>query len=124
MPKSIIIKAISPCAVSKYKKDFDRIEVEVHREVFDDWNEVELSIPDNVELPKSGRQFSTKAMGIEHNVLEISDDSHIQIRVITEINDEEIEETINEHEEEDDWEDEWELVGVDYIISEYEIIGN
>ena len=53
MPKTILIKALGPCSIEKYKKDFDGVEVEVHREAFDDWNDLELTVPDDVELPES-----------------------------------------------------------------------
>ena len=120
MPKTILIKALGPCSIEKYKKDFDGVEVEVHREAFDDWNDLELTVPDDVELPESGVSFSLYALGIEYDIEDISSGSHIQTTVITDIDDEEIEEAIDEHEANDDWEEEWELIGYDYIIYSYE----
>lgn len=121
MPKTILIKALGPCSIEKYKKDFDGVEVEVHREAFDDWNDLELTVPDDVELPESGVSFSLYALGIEYDIEDISSGSHIQTTVITDIDDEEIEEAIDEHEANDDWEEEWELTGHDYIINRYEL---
>jgi hypothetical protein len=122
MTRSILIKAISPCSIEKYKKDFDGIEVEIHREAFDNWNEVILEIPEGVEIPKPGESFSTYALGIEPDIQDISSGSDIQISIVTELDDEEIEEAIYEHEANDDWEEEWELIGHDYIIYNYEIL--
>ena len=120
MPKTILIKALGPCSIEKYKKDFDGVEVEVHREAFDDWNDLELTVPDDMELPESGVSFSPDALGIEYDIEDISSGSHIQKTVITDIDDEEIEEAIDEHEANDDWEEEWELIGRDFIIHDYE----
>ncbi len=122
MPRTLVIKAIGPCAISKYKKDFDGLEIEVHREAFDDWNEVELTIPDDVSLPEPGVSFSVYSLGIEYDIQDISSGSDIQKNVITDFDNEEIDEIIDEHEEYDYWDEEWELIGKDYIITDYQIV--
>ena len=121
MPKTILIKANGPCSIEKYKKDFDGVELEVHRQAFDDWNDLELTVPDDVELPASGVGFSPDALGIEYDIEDISNDSHVQASIITAIDDEEIEEAIDEHEANDDWEEEWDLIGRDFMIYDYEL---
>jgi hypothetical protein len=123
MPKTILIKAIGPCSIEKYKKDFDGVEVEVHREAFDDWNELVLTVPDAVDLPQSGTSFSVDALGIDYDIEDISSGSHVQASVITDIDDEDIEDAIYEFEASDDW-SEWELIGRDYIINSYELKGS
>ena len=122
MATTILVKTIGPCAVSKYKKDFDGLEVEVHREAFDDWNEVELTIPDDVKLPPPGVTFSAPGLGIEYDIHDISSGCHIQKSVMTDFDNEEIDEIIDEHEANDDWDEEWDLIGGDYIIDDYEIL--
>ena len=120
MPKAVFMKAIGPCAIEKYKRDFDGVEVEVHRQAFDDWNELEMTVPDGVDLPDSGTSFSVDSLGIDYDIEDISDGSHVQASVITNIDDEDIQEVIDECEANDDW-NEWELIGNDYIIHDYEL---
>lgn len=123
MPETVSIKAIDPCSIQMYKKDFDGVKVEIRRESFDDWNDLKLTIPDGVELPETGVIFSPHALGIEYDIEEFSEGCYVQNTVITEINDQNIQSALDEHEANDDWEEEWELIGTDYIIDSYEIRG-
>lgn len=73
MSEIVRIKVSSPIALEYFKKKINDIEVEVRREQFDDWNEVELTIPSTVTLPDSeSGYFSTKELGIDVNILDVS----------------------------------------------------
>ena len=121
--KKIILKADSPLALEYYKKKFNDIEVEVRREAFDDWNEVELTIPSNITLPESGSDyFSTKELGINTNIIDVSENTSIQYTILTEIDDD-LKEIIDEkYGSNDSFSDEWELFKKDYQINYYNLI--
>ena len=103
MPKTVSIKAIDPCSIKRYEKDFYGVKVEIRRESFDDWNDLKLTIPDGVELPEIGVIFSPHALGIEYYIEKFSGGCYVQKTVITEIKNENIESALDENEANDDW---------------------
>ena len=57
-------------------------------EQFDDWHEVELTIPSTVTLPESeSGYFSTKELAIDVNILDVSEDTSVQYTILTDIDD-------------------------------------
>ena len=94
--KTIKIRAFGPCSTETYQRDFDGFLVRVRREAFDGWNDLELKLPNGKKLPTSSKDFSLKQLGIEYDILDISSHSDIQHTVLTDINDDEIEEFIDE----------------------------
>lgn len=103
MPKTVSIKAIDPCSIKRYEKDFDGVKVEIRRESFDDWNDLKLTIPDGVELPEIGVIFSPHALGIEQDIEKFSGGCYVQKTVITEIKNENIQSALDENEANNDW---------------------
>ena len=120
--KTIKIRAFGPCSTETYQRDFDGFLVRVRREAFDGWNDLELKLPNGKKLPTSSKDFSLKQLGIEYDILDISSHSDIQHTVMTDINDDEIEEFIDECAGDDNWEEEWDFVDSDYIINSYELL--
>ena len=56
----------------------------MRREVFDDWNDVELTIPSKVTLPDTGSgYFSIKELGI--NIINVSENTSAQYTILTDI---------------------------------------
>ena len=106
MPKTVSIKAIDPCSIKRYEKDFDGVKVEIRRESFDDWNDLKLTIPAGLELPETGVIFSPHALGIEQDIEEFSGGCYVQKTVITEIKNENIQSALDDNEANDDWEEE------------------
>ena len=68
------------------------------------------------------KDFSLKQLGIEYDILDIGSHSDIQHTVLTDINDDEIEEFIDECAGADNWEEEWDFVDSDYFINRYELL--
>ena len=122
MPKKLILKVHSPVDIEVYEKDYSGTKIQVRREACDDWNEISLTVPDGISLPANRAQFSVKALGLEHDILDVSDDTHIQSTVISIVTDEDIQEELAEHSSNDDWCDTWELIHTDYIVADYEIL--
>ena len=120
--KTITIRAFDPCSTETYQRDFNGLLVQVRREAFDEWNDLEVTLPNGKKLPTSSQDFSLKQLGIEYDILDISSHSDIQHTVLTNINDDGIEEFIDECAEDDNWEEEWSLVGYDYILNRYELL--
>ena len=124
MPRELTLKVHSPMDIEIYEKDYSGTKIQVRREACDDWNEILLTLPDGVSLPTNGAQFSVKALSLEHDILDVSDDTHIQSRVLSDVTDEAIQEELEEHSSNDDWCDTWELVGTDYIVADYDILSD
>ena len=86
--QKIKLKIDRPLALEYYKKKIDNIIVKVRREVFDDWNDVELTIPSKVTLPVSGSgYFSIKELGININIINVSENTSAQYTILTDIED-------------------------------------
>ena len=120
--KKIKVRAFSPCSTETYQRDFNGSLVQVRREAFDGWNDLELELPNGKNLPTASTGFSLKQLGIEYDILDISSHSDIQHTVLTDINDDEIEEFIDECAGDDNWEEEWDLVDHDYSVNRYELL--
>ena len=122
--KTILLKIDSPLALEYYKKKINDIEVLVRREAFDDWSEVELTIPSTVTLPESGSDyFSTKELGIDVNIIDVSEDTSVQYTILTDIDDD-LRDMINEeYGSNDSFNDDWELYKTDYQIDFYTVKG-
>ena len=120
--KKILLKVKSPLKLEYYKKKINDIEVEVCREQFDDWHEVELTIPSTVTLPESGSDyFSTKELGIDVNIIDVSEDTSVQYTILTDIDDD-LRDIINEeYGSNDSFNDDWELYKTDYQIDFYSV---
>ena len=64
----------------------------MRREVFEDWNDVELTIPSKVTLPDSGSGYiSIKELRININIINVSENSSAQYTILTNIEDDLIE---------------------------------
>ena len=118
--KTVRLKVNSPLALEYYKKKINDIEVEVRREQFDDWHEVELTIPSTVTLPESeSGYFSTKELGIDVNILDVSEDTSVQYTILTDIDDDLRDMIDEEYGSSDIFNEEWELYKNDYQIDFY-----
>ena len=120
--KTILLKIDSPLTLEYYKKNINDIEVLVRREAFDDWSEAELTIPSTVTLPDSGSDyFSTKELGIDVNIIDVSEDTSAQYTILTDIDDD-LRDMINEeYGSNDSFNDDWELYKTDYQIDFYSV---
>jgi len=120
--KTILLKIDSPLTLEYYKKNINDIEVLVRREAFDDWSEAELTIPSTVTLPDSGSEyFSTKELGIDVNIIDVSEDTSVQYTILTDIDDD-LRDMINEeYGSNDSFNDDWELYKTDYQIDFYSV---
>ena len=120
--KTSLLKIDSPLTLEYYKKNINDIEVLVRREAFDDWSEAELTIPSTVTLPESGSDyFSTKELGIDVNIIDVSEDTSAQYTILTDIDDD-LRDMINEeYGSNDSFNDDWELYKTDYQIDFYSV---
>jgi len=120
--KTSLLKIDSPLTLEYYKKNINDIEVLVRREAFDDWSEAELTIPSTVTLPDSGSDyFSTKELGIDVNIIDVSEDTSVQYTILTDIDDD-LRDMINEeYGSNDSFNDDWELYKTDYQIDFYSV---
>ena len=118
--QKINLKIDRPLALEYYKKKIDNIIVKVRREVFDDWNDVELTIPSKVTLPVSGSgYFSIKELGININIINVSENTSAQYTILTDIEDDLIEIIDEKYGSNDSFNDDWKLFKTDYQIDFY-----
>ena len=84
---------------------------------------IEAVFPSNITLPGSGSDyFSTKELGINTNIIDVSENTSIQYTILTEIEDD-LKEIIDEkYGSNDSFSDEWELFKKDYQINYYNLI--
>ena len=120
--KTVRLKVNSPLALEYYKKKINDVEVEVRREQFDDWHKVELTIPSTVTLPESeSGYFSTKELGIDVNILDVSEDTSVQYTILTDIDDDLRDMIDEDYGSIDIFNEEWELSKTDYQIDFYTV---
>ena len=118
--QKIKLKIDRPLALEYYKKTINNIIVKVRRELFDDWNDVELTIPSNVTLPDSGSgYFSIKELGININIINVSENTSAQYTILTDIEDDLIEMIDEKYGSNDSFNDDWKLFKTDYQIDFY-----
>ena len=120
----MLLKIDSPLVLEYYKKKINDIEVSVRREIFDEWNEVELTIPSTVKIPVSGNgYFSPKELDIKVNILNVSENTSVQYTILTDIDDN-LREMIDEkYGSNDSFNDDWKLYKTDYQIDFYTFQG-
>ncbi len=113
-----VLRVEKPCFIEIFKKTIYGIEVYVKRAAFDAWNDVELNIPIQTDLPPSGQPFSIKDLVIDMNILKISTESTVQYTILGEvpIN---VKSKIDENIKTDSFAKEWEKIEEDYIIQYY-----
>ena len=122
MSQIVRIKVSSPIALEFFNKKINDIEVEVRREQFDEWNEVELTIPSTVTLPESeSGYFSTKELGVDVNILDVSEDTSVQYTILTDIDDDLRDRIDEEYGSSDIFNEDWELYKTDYQIDFYTV---
>ena len=119
--KTIRMRVEQPIAVELYRRMIDGTEVVVRLESVDAWNDIELSIPIDSELPPAGRRFSTSASDFHFNILDISPQSlGTSVSGITDLTPT-IRLRVEEALDNDCW-NEWEFIGTDYEIQNYRIL--
>ena len=92
----------------------------MRREVFDDWNDVELTIPSKVTLPDTGSgYFSINELGININIINVSENTSAQYTILTDIADDLIEMIDEKYGSNDSFNDDWKLFKTDYQIDFY-----
>ena len=92
----------------------------MRREVFDDWNDVELTIPSKVTLPDTGSgYFSINEVGININIINVSENTSAQYTILTDIADDLIEMIDEKYGSNDSFNDDWKLFKTDYQIDFY-----
>ena len=114
--KKILLKVKSPLKLEYYKKKINDIEVEVRRELA--WSRTHHPINCSFAWVWE-RLFSTKELGIDVNILDVSEDISVQYTILTDIDDDLRDMIDEEYGSSDIFNEEWQLYKNDYQIDFY-----
>jgi hypothetical protein len=112
------MRVTSPCKLETYAKEVDGVQVVVQRFAIDDWNDIELTMGESVDIPESGISFSTRKLGIDYDIIDISSSTQIGHTLLSPSNGR-LEGEVEADIQDDCWDD-WELIEEDYTIENYE----
>mgnify|MGYP000335318935 CR=1 FL=1 len=114
----VVIRAISPCDAVTYKKRINGHDIVIRREQYDDWNDLEINLQDDTQLPESGKTFDLVKEAESYSIIDISPDTHIQFDELSDIPDE-VREQVDEEMEEDHFPSNWEIIEKQYLVDDY-----